>query len=405
MPMARTTAWRSAAVAALAAAAFACKEQVTAPGHCPELCISDSLVVEDTVLTGIVESDTSLRGYTRVDFSSTLSIADTDSLTSWALVRFVALPQRWFPTATDTVLLGGIDSVTFESRLDYRDTTVHNARLVLYRLPATIDTLAKFDSVAPFFGMTPIDSVPLSDTLRSADLRHLLNVANVTPLAADSFVLAIGIAIRADAKTSARLLATDLTGFPPTLRFFVHGAAPRDTFKTSFALTPTFDTFVQNPEPAAPASGDIVIGNQPAARSFIRFNIPNYFIDSVNVVRATLLLTPTRPVRGIPGESVSVAAQPILKYFAGKSVLFQDTAVTGLGIVAVGQTTPVEIEIARVLRLWRGVHPDSLPRAVSIRNISEDFTTVQLDAGGKLAGAAAPRLQISYVRPFRFGVP
>jgi hypothetical protein len=123
------------------------------------------------------------------------------------------------------------------------------------------------------------------------------------------------------------------------------------------------------------------------------------------VVRATLLLTPTRPVRGIPGESVSVAAQPILKYFAGKSVLFQDTAVTGLGIVAVGQTTPVEIEIARLLRLWRGVHPDSLPRAVSIRNISEDFTTVQLDAGGKLAGAAAPRLQISYVRPFRFGVP
>ena len=64
--MVRTTVWRSAAAAALiTAAAFACKEQVTAPGHCPELCLSDSLTVEDTVLTGIVSSDTSLRGCTR----------------------------------------------------------------------------------------------------------------------------------------------------------------------------------------------------------------------------------------------------------------------------------------------------------------------------------------------------
>ncbi len=404
--MVRTTAWRSAALAALAAAAFACKEQVTAPGHCPELCLSDSLVILDTVLTGIVQSDTSLRGYTRIDFSPTLLVSNADSLTAYALMKFVALPQRWFPTATDTVNLGTIDSVAFEGRLEFHDTTVHNQRLVMFHIPLTIDSNTTYDSVlSAFVTQQPFDSVRLTDTLRTANIRQLLNVGTITPLAADSYVTAIGLALRADARTTVRLLSGDLTGVPPTLRFFVHGAAPRDTFKTSFALTPTFDTYVQRPSPPPPPSGAIVVGNQPAARAFIRFNIPRFFVDSVTVIRATLELRPTRPVRGIASESISVLAQPILRYFAGKSVLFQDTLLQGLGTVVVGQTAPVLIEIAPILRLWHGVDPDSLPRAISIRNIGEDFTTVQLDAGGGLAGAAAPTLHLSYVRPFRFGVP
>lgn len=405
--MARTTAWRSAALAAVAAVAFACKEQITAPGHCPELCPGDSLVVVDTVLTGIVTTDTSFRGFTRIDFAPLLMVANTDSVEAHPLLRYPPLPQFWFAgTAADTVHLGTIDSVALDIQLNNRDTSVNNTRLLLYRIPVTtkLDSLTTFDSVSAIWAGAPFDSIPIADSLRLATLRRLLPLASITPVQADSFVVQLGLAIRGDSQTIARLLAGDLTGAPPTLRFYVHGAAPRDTFHTVLALTPEFDSYVQNPEPQAPASG-IVVGNQTAARSFIRFDIPRYFVDSVNVVRATLLLTPTRAVRGIPGEVTGLIAQPILRYFDGKSVLLQDTSVSGRGSVTVGQTGVVEVEMARVLRLWRGIEPDSLPRAISVRNEIEEFTTVQLDAAGRTAGATAPRLHISFIRPFKFGVP
>ena len=128
-------------------------------------------------------------------------------------------------------------------------------------------------------------------------------------------------------------------------------------------------------------------------------------MDSVNIVRATLELTPTAAVTGIPGESTLVAAQPILRFFHGKSILLLDSAAAGVGRVVTGQTGTIEIEVARILRLWRGIDPDSLPRAIAIRNVSEEFTTAQFEAGGTTAGANAPRIRISYVKPFQFGVP
>ena len=71
----------------------------------------------------------------------------------------------------------------------------------------------------------------------------------------------------------------------------------------------------------------------------------------------------------------------------------------------VGQTGTVQIEISRILRVWKGTNPDSLPRSISLRNSTEDVTNIQLDAYGITAGANAPKLQISFVRQFRFGVP
>jgi hypothetical protein len=148
-----------------------------------------------------------------------------------------------------------------------------------------------------------------------------------------------------------------------------------------------------------------VVGNQPSARSYLRFDIPSYYVDSVTVLRATLLLTPLQAATGFPGETFTVEAQPVLRYYAGKSIVFQDTAVIGRGSVDVGQTSTVSIEMARVLSVWKGINTDSLPRAVALRTGSESFTYGQLDAAGSSSGASAPRIQITFIRPFRFGVP
>jgi len=404
--MARTTAWRSVAVAALAAAFFACKEEVTAPGRCPDLCPADRLVVVDTVITGIVTSDTSIRGFTRLSVAPILVTSTLPTLEAYAVLRFSALPQMWFPVAGDTVLLGTIDSVALLVQLQARDSNIANTRLLVYRLPALVDTSGVFDSVKTFFrDSLPIDSVPIADTVRAANLTRLLPVASVTPVAADSFTLSLGFGVRADSATVAILASGDFTGAPARLRYYVHGLAPRDTFRTTFDLVPLFDTYVQSPEPPPPPAGAIVVGNQPSARSYLRFNIPSYYVDSVTVLRATLILTPLQPATGFPGETFTIQAQPILRFYAGKSILFQDTAVTGVGSVAVGQTTPVGIEVGRVLKLWHGLNIDSLPRAISLHTGSETLTFAQLDAAGSGAGASAPRIQISFIRAFRFGVP
>jgi len=404
--MARTTAWRSVAAAVLAAALFACKEEVTAPGRCPDLCPGDKLVVVDTVITGIVVEDTSIRGFTTLADSPILVTSDRPSMEAYAVIRFSALPQTWYPTATDTVQLGVIDSVTLTVRLDARDTSVKNTRLTVYHLPAEVDTSGVFDSVQTYFrNGVPFDSIPIGDSLLFGDVRRLLPVAEVTPLDTDSFKISLGLGVRGDSAAAAILASGDFTGTPARLRYYVHGAAPRDTFATTFDLVPTYDSYVQSPDPATPPPGEIVVGNQPAARAYLRFNIPSYYVDSVTVLRATLFLTPLAPATGFPGEIFTVEAQPILRYFAGKSILFQDTSVIGSGPVTVGQTSDVGIEVVRVLKLWRGIPLDSLPRALSLHTGSEFLTFAQLNAAGGGAGAAAPRIEISFVRPFQFGVP
>ncbi len=406
--MARTFAWRSAAAAIVAAAAFACKEEVTAPGHCPDLCAADSLVVEDTVLTGIVASDTSVRGYTRIDVGPILLVSNTDSLEAHPLIQFTPIPVRWFPPGIDTagVTIGKIDSIAFEIRMEQRDTAVHNIRLLVYRVAPTLDSLTSFDSVRTVFsGSAPFDSIPVDDSLGVKLLRRMLPVTAMAIDSADSNVVALALAVRADSQTTVRLSSGDLTGIPPRLRFFVHGAAPRDTFSTELDAIASYDTYVQSPDPPPPPAGVIAVGNQPAARAILRFDIPRYFIDSVTVVRASLQLTTTRPVGGIPGEAVSFAAVPILRDLGGKSILFQDSTVAGFGTATVGQSGVVEIEVGRILTLWKGISPDSLPRAVMVRNTAEDETHVDLEAAGHTAGAAAPQIRLSFVRPFRFGVP
>lgn len=402
--MARTLAWRSAAAAVLAAGLLACREEITAIGRCPELCPADSLTVVDTVISGIVVSDTSIRGFTRTDRSQVIVTSDRATHTAYGVLRFQRMPQFWLSGA-DTIQLGTIDSIGFDVQLAARDTSVDHTRLRLYRLPATVDTSVTFDSVSAIFSGLPLDTIPIADSIGNGALRVLLTVNSWRPVAADSFAVAMGIAVRGDSATAAVLSAIE-SGVTPLLRFYVHGAAPRDTFRTVIVAAPLFDSYVQTPEPAPPPVGSIVIGNQPASRAFLRFNIPSYFVDSVSVVRATLQLTPTRPVRGFPRETYGMVAQPLLRFFGGKSLVFQDTTgLAGRGSILTGDSTTIGIEMVRIIRFWRGIPTDSLPRAIVLRSLAEDISYGEVDVSGSAAGAAAPTLRISYVRPFRFGVP
>ncbi len=407
MPMASTAGWRSLAAAAAVLGVLACTEQLSAPGQCPELCPGEDIQVVDTLLTGIVANDSSFRGYTLPHQTPMLIVSDEDSARSVAVVRMFPRPSRIFRLAGDTVGEAiRVDSVRMVLRLVARDTAVNNLRVLIYRLPRTlVDSTTTFDTIQPHF--TPanlVDSIPVHDDSLAQTLVQLIPPAAVEPDTVDSGIVAIGLDIRADGQTSVTFeTETALIGTPPSLRYHVTSAV-EDSVKRIFTQTPTFDTFVQAVEPGTPPATAITVGNLPSARAVVRFAVPRALVDSTTVVRATLLLTPVRPATGRPGERFDLEAVAILRDFGGKSVILPDLTVRGFGSVVVGSTDTIPIEIGPIVRFWRTAG-DSIPRAIILRNLDERLMLGEIQVGRGNAGAAAPRLRLTYVPRYRFGVP
>ena len=414
MRMAGTSVWRSMLAALAAAALLGCREDIAAPGQCPSLCPSADVELVDTTLTGVVVSDTSVRGFVVPHEAAILVASTLDSLKSLVLVRFPPL-DTVFRVSGDTtpVRIGSYDSVTVELTMRQRDTAAKDLRVLLVRLPAGTDTTATYATALPFFADSLIvDSIVVADSVAAATLHQSwaesVVVARLLPQAGDSGKVALGIAIRAASPTAVSFGALDLSGAPPRITYWawgVRGAAPNDTLRQAISRSPAFDTFVMTPVPGAPPAGVLQVGNLPSARTLLRVDIPRRLLDSTSVVRGTLVLTLTRPATGRPGEVFDVEARPVIRDFGGKSITASDTVVTGLGQVTVGQTGPVEIEIGRILRFWRNPAADSLPRAILLRSRLEGAALGEVTFAGRTAGVAAPLLQLTFVRPYAFGVP
>ncbi len=409
--MAATPVWRRAALAAAAATLMvACQEQISAPGLCPQRCPAEELDIVDTLLTGIVASDTSFRGYVLPFESPIAVVADQDSFRSVAVVKFEARPFRFFPQGvTDTAgvrINTPTDSVRLELRLLQRDTAAKNLRLLLYRLPLPLDTSATFALVQDLLADSlVIDSVLVADTARVATLViDSIPAAAMEPDSADSGVVAIAIGLRADRRTAVTLFASG-SGAPARLKYFVSGRDPtRDTTHVAtLNLGPVFDSFLADPAPVT-LSGAVAVGNLPASRALLRFGLPRAIAESTTVLRASLELRLQRRVSGRPTETFEILAVPLLRDLGGKSPVIPDTTTYGRGTVSAGDTGTVTVEISRVLRFWRSLATDSIPRTLMLRTGSEDVTLGEIQVA-RAGRADAPRLRLTYVRPYRFGVP
>lgn len=413
MRMARTAAWRSLGAAATVVAVLACSEQLSAPGQCPELCPGEDIQVVDTVLTGIVASDTSQRGFLDPRNTPILVVSTEDSTRSVAILRFFPRPSRIFVPSDTTGYPPRVDSVHLVLRLVVRDTAARNLRVLIYRVPRTIDTATTFSGIQPYFAdSTLVDSILvdsiLADTATSGTITHRLPPARVEPDSADSGMVALGLDVRADSQTTVTFeTASAQAGAAPHLRYFVTAATappPQDSVRRVLDQTPTFDTFLQAQVPGTPPDSAITVGNLPSARAVVRFILPRAIVDSATVVRATLLLTPLRPATGRPGEQFAIEALAVLRDFSGKSVLLLDEAIRGFGSVTAGATDTIPIEIGPIVRFWRAAG-DSIPRAIILRNLNESVMLGEIQVGRGTAGVRAPRLRLTYVPRYRFGVP
>lgn len=405
------SAWRSALVVGLAAIA-GCREQLTTPGRCPEVCPSGKVVLADTLLTTADVADTSVRGYWVVREAAYLLTSTFDSLHSVALVQFQPLvDSAWYPTTSDTAHVGTRDSVVLSLQLLQRDTAVKQIRLLVYRLPAQFDTGTSYSSIQPFFADSElVDTIAVPDSARSGN--YTFRIADslvISPV--DSGVVSLGIALLAPASTALTLGSgnggASLSTTGPSLTYFVHARAPLDSLSKTFFTEPHYALFVMSPPPGQPPLGVLAVGGIPTARATLRLSLPKVVVDSNGVVRATLLLNTASAAGGFAGDSFTVIAQPVVRDFGVKSVLWPDTTVSGVVVVHQGQTGLVSLDIAPILRFWGTTVGDSTPRLVVLRVTPEAAVLGSAEFVGQAAGAGAggPQLQVTYVKPYTFGVP
>jgi hypothetical protein len=158
-----------------------------------------------------------------------------------------------------------------------------------------------------------------------------------------------------------------------------------------------FDANVAGPPPPL-TSGTVRVGGIPSFRTLLRLAVPAAILDSASIVRATLLLVPSEPVLGAPGDTFRLRAEPLATDRGPKSPTLTSSN-SGIGdnsaLVFVGATDTVRIDITTILRLWAA--DTTRPEALFLRSGQEAFRVAELRF---FASGLLPGLHVTYVPPF-----
>ncbi len=135
----------------------------------------------------------------------------------------------------------------------------------------------------------------------------------------------------------------------------------------------SFDTFVFPPPPDL-VEPELNAGGAPSSRSILRVELPASIIDSSNLVRVTLIVVPSVPALGAPGDTFTLQTEPLTADFGPKSPIVP-TLVPGLGSaeIPVGSADTVRIDVTHIARLWR--LNLSVPRSFMLRVTPEASDT------------------------------
>ena len=375
------------AVATLAAAA--CTEQLEGGATCPALCPTENTPVRDTVLEAAVAFDTTLAGYPGNGVSRALLLAvrgGADSLDARAVVRFDALPARYFPpTGGDSLPITRVDSSYLRLRFDTAGTR--------FTRPLTIeaydvDTAAAADTVnaalvALFRPERRLAAVTVQPGQLGDSLRLPLPNAVVAERAGGTRRLRVGLRVRSDAAASLRLLSAqggvgDLgarLSFDPASDTLYRPLVvlPRSSTPSEPAIAAGLQDFQLVAFTARAADGGaLVVGGLPARRTFLRFVVPAALADSTTIVRAVLELV-QRPARGVDArDSVLVRPAPVVATERVTDVRrAADMVATGLLALdslrlAPGDSGRRTLSLVSLVRAWRAF-PVGTQRAVVLR--------------------------------------
>ena len=404
----------------------ACSERLTGSLGCPDLCVDESAALRDTTLTDAIVIDSTFIGFPRLGETRDISLFNQGDTADVRLgIHYDTLPSRYqIIGATSDSLIRKVDSATMIFLID-----------TLVSKPTTPITIDAFDIDTTVTDTTAATIAPLfragrllgSQTYAAADFKSdtvRLKLDNQVLFAKikDTLRLRVGLQVRGTGASSLRVLGT---AFPPRIRFRVSAdttVRPDTIFPQS--VTPAGDIYRQagfrlfpvvlKGRLPQPPTDRLVIGGLAGARTYMRFQIPPVVLDSVTVIRASLILTQVAArSTAATSDSVSIYTQPVL---ASPSVTDVFTAATFLGAAGLYGIDSVRygargsgtrsIELVNLLRFWRLVGPTNNTRAFVLRTPLEGNIPGEIDFVSMEGPVAQrPRLRITYVPRRGFGIP
>ena len=419
----------------------ACTEDATSAGVCPNFCPSDSIAIRDTIFAAIIARDSTFRGYVPGYSSEAMTAADVPGVVeSRPFFTTDTMIRRVAPKAGDTTTVPIMaDSARLRLVIVRRDKAATNLRLRLYQLPITADSTSDFASLDSYFNGPVVDSANVSDLLAqpaigdTATIRiwgdsirvdtagHVLQISRIDSSLAvfftldtlqapfsepDSGRLAYGVRVAADSFASVSLGSAESGGNGSTFRWFynytIHdtsGVKPDSVVHADRLVPLRFDSFVFNP-PTPPLDSNLAVGGVPSARSLLRVAMPAFLHDSIDVVRATLILVPVTAVQGARSDSFKIEAHALATDLGAKSPL---ASLAGSTISHIGLPDTVNIELTNLVRAWS--LDTTMTTAFVLGQVPEAASYTEIRFYSSRAPAFRPGLHVTYVKRFRFGAP
>jgi len=383
---------------------LACQERLVAPADCPNLC-PGGYRVRDTVIDPTYNRDSSYEGYVAAGQGGSLRVSYNFAVSEdRAVLRFPARPDSYTVT-TDSVLPYTLDSVALAVSVVYRDTSVKDLYVFLYRMPATTDSGVTFnDAELAFTPANIIDSLKVDDTLKTQRVQTILKGSTLSRVAiapGDSGVLAVGVQLRAAQGTGLRL-GNSGTASPTFISYINVFTGDTSSNHKIYNLVPDFSTFVSQSVPPLDLSV-LTVGGVPSARSLLRFPWPTYLRDSAQLLQVTLELVPTAPIPGLKGDTAFLQARQLLADFGSKSPSMSDPFFVSFQTLALDQSDTLRLEVLRAAKLWQGTKP--LPSAFMLQLFPEGASFTRATLGSTRTAGLQPRLRVTYALKFPFEAP
>ena len=415
---------RGALGALLLVGLAACTEELTGSLGCPELCGDQSATLKDTTLVGVIAIDSTLNGYPKFGSSRDFTmIAQGDTADVRLVIRFDTLPNTFrHPNAPADSAITRVDSARIYVVVD---TTIGRPKAPVTIDMFDVDTTAADSLTGALVPLFRPDRLIGTRTFEVAEIRDTL------PLPLNNSVVLAKATAGARLRVGIRISSTQVA----KLRVVGSVFAPRLTFRVTPDTLVRKDTvLLQSKTPAGesiatvyamypiivsgalpvPGPGVIAVGGVSGARTYLQFNIPSILIDSVQVIRASLLLNQLQSrVVASSADSMALLVNPIL---AGSQVTDVGTIVDfagsganiGLDSVRLVPKDPGlrSVELVNLFRAWREVGSQNSNRALVLRARHEASSAAEIDfVSTEGALANRPRIRITYVPRRGFGLP
>ncbi len=385
--------------------AAGCKEQLSVPTDCAVEC-STGMIIRDTVIDAKLLGDSTFTGYVGHNDAPSLLLSNDSAL---GIVHAVIS----FDVTPDSLEFGGTkfsvvrDSVKILVAIGTRDTSVHNPRLLFYRLPIRTDSTASYADVESYF--TPdrlLDSLVVGDSITSGEVPLLFagdDLAKVAIPAADSGRVSLGIKLHADAPTAMRIGSRLTSGFAPG--YVTYGQGDENTpelIQVQFDPEPLYNGIVRGPGVPTPPGNDLlVVGGIPSSRSIIRFELPETIRSQGNLLRATLLLTPDEAIKGWSFEPTGLEIRPVVADLGFRSP--PSSVAIGGELLTPLSADVVEVEVASIVSLWLQSPLIVQMFYVSVTTEGAAFSEPRFRSTRSASGG--PKLRLTYVLPGRPEAP